>query len=231
VAGTNYHVRLRATVLAGQAQAYTGAANGLNLDASAYGGCGHIGVINIYDMDARLNALITGPLKRLVNAGTFPIFVTKDVVQSVSGVDLSQCCVLGYHGATQVGSNVQIYSPFAFDTSGLFGGDVETLSHEMGEAINDPYGDNATPVWGNIGQVLGGCQNNFENGDPLSEGYGTPTKAFTVVGANGSTYHMQELAFMSWFYGNGNTGAGGKYSNNGSFTGNAKLCSAGGGTN
>jgi hypothetical protein len=107
---------------------------------------------------------------------------------------------------------------------------VSTLAHEMGEAINDPTGNNGTPIWGKIGQQSG-SQNNFEVGDPLSPGGISATKSFTVVGANGLTYHMQELAFFSWFYGGKSLGTGGKYSNNGTFGGFMKLYSAGGGTN
>lgn len=230
VHGSNYHVTFAPKVLAKQAQSFTGSANGLNYNAAKSGGCGYIGVVNITDLDTRIMALINGPLKSTVNAGNFPIFITKDVVESESGVSLKSCCVLGYHGAFSSGGNLQIYSPFAFDTSGLFGGDVHTLSHEMAEAVNDPSGTNPTPTWGNIGQTVGLCQSNFEVGDPLSEGFGTVTNPFTVAGSNGFTYHMQELAFFSWFYGAPSLGAGGKYSDNGSFGGDAILCADGGGT-
>lgn len=229
VAGSNYHTILKPSVLASQAMSFTGSSNGQNYTAG--GGCTPLGIVNINDLDSRLQALITGPLASMVNAGTFPIFITKNVVESTSGVNVSDCCVLGYHSALTVGSNLQIYSPFSYDSTGYFGGDIETLSHEMGEAINDPNTSNPTPTWGNIGQVLGSCQSNFEVGDPLSEGYGTPTKAFVEKGANGFTYHLQELAYISWFYSSTSMGAGGKFSDNGSFGGDAILCSNGGGTN
>jgi hypothetical protein len=57
--------------------------------------------------------------------------------------------------------------------------------------MDDPLVNNATPAWGNIGQVTG-CQSNLEVGDPLT---GT---AFTAT-LNGFTYHPQELVFFSWF--------------------------------
>ena len=75
----------------------------------------------------------------------------------------------------------------------------------------DPLVNNATPSWGHIGQV-GGCQNNLEVGDPLS---GTQ---FPTVFMNGFFYNMQELAFFDWFFDTPSLGAGGVYSNNGSFT-------------
>jgi len=58
--------------------------------------------------------------------------------------------------------------------------------------MDDPFTNNATPPWGHTGQVSG-CQANLEVGDPLS---GTE---FTELGANGFTYHVQDLAFVPWF--------------------------------
>ena len=89
--------------------------------------------------------------------------------------------------------------------------------------MDDPTGINAVPVWGGIGQQAG-CQNNLEVGDPLSA---PPTNPFSVT-QNGFTYAMQELAFFSWFFGGTSLGSGGKYSNNGTFTGFAIACPPGG---
>lgn len=232
VGGTPYHLVLSPSTIASQALTFQpsgGSGTGTNYNAATtFGGCGYIGVVNINNLDAAVHALITGPLASTVNAGTFPIFLTKNVVSATSGTSIfSNCCVLGYHSGFTVGSNLQIYSPFSLDTSGVFGGDVSTLSHEMGEAINDPTGNNPTPAWGNIGQVTNSCQNNFEVGDPLSPGFSTPTNSF-VVNGNGLTYHLQELAFFSWFYGGTSLGAGGRYSANGTFGGSAILCPPGG---
>jgi hypothetical protein len=225
--GTPYHLMLNQSTLPAQALTLTGT----NYDALAtFGGCGFVGVVNINSLDAAVHALITGPLAAMVNAGTFPIFLTNSVVSAETGHSIfSSCCVLGYHSAFTSAGNLQIYSPFSLDTSGTFGnGDVSTLAHEMGEAINDPTGNNPTPKWGNEGQVGSACQNNFEVGDPLSPGFSTPTNPFIMVGANGLTYHLQELAFFSWFYGGASLGTGGKFSNNGTFGGAAKLCPPGG---
>ena len=139
------------------------------------------------------------------------------------------CCVLGYHSLINVGSNIQIYSPFTLDTSGIFtgGGDVSTLSHEMAEAINDPNVVNPTPAWGALGQQPN-CQTNLETGDALSPGFASPTNEFVVTG-NGLTYHLQEQAYFSWFFGGTSLGtAPGKYSNNNTFNGYAKPCPPGG---
>ena len=103
--------------------------------------------------------------------------------------------------------------------------DTSASAHEIGEWMDDPYGANPTPAWGNIGQVSA-CQNNLEVGDPLSG------KMFPAVKmSNGFTYHLQELAFLSWFYNalsDPSIGAGGKFSDNSAFKGPAKVCPPGG---
>jgi hypothetical protein len=130
----------------------------------------------------------------------------------------SACCIGGYHGA--YGSPVQTYSPFQYDSAGFLGMNAEDtaiMSHEINEWQDDPLGNNPTPAWGHVGQVSG-CQTNLEVGDPLS---GTDYPPIDVLGL---TYHLQELAFYSWFYGKPSIGAGGKYSDNGTFTAAQGLC-------
>jgi hypothetical protein len=233
VGGTDYHLILQPSVLGSQSLTFSGAGSsgpGQNYDAKTLaGGCGSVGVVANNDLDAAVQNLITGPLAAMVNAGTLPIFLTKNVVSAESGTNINvNCCILGYHNSFHAGPNLQIYSPFSIDMSGVFGNtDVSTLSHELGEAFNDPTGVNLTPSWGHLGQVTD-CQTNLEVGDPLSPGFGTPTQEFVVVGANGWTYHLQELAFVNWFFDSPSLGAGGKSSSNGSFAGGAKPCPPGG---
>lgn len=157
-----------------------------------------------------------------VGPTVFPVLLTYNVATSPNQ---GQTIYLGYHEA--YGSPMQIYAEAMFDTTGIFKGsqDVTDLSHEMAETMNDPTGMNATPPWGNIGQVTG-CQSNFEVGDPLS---GTEYPAQTF---NGHTYHLQELALFGWFFDSwpptGNWGIPGWYSTNGTFTGTSKVCPPGG---
>ena len=90
--------------------------------------------------------------------------------------------------------------------------------------MDDPLGTNATPAWGNVGQVSG-CQGNLENGDPLS---GKMMPAYML---GGKAFHIQELAFFSWYFnkkGTASLGAGGKFSSNATFAGPAKACPPGG---
>ena len=152
-----------------------------------------------------------------VNSSQFPMIIDADVAYTING----GCCALGYHNAYGAG---QTYSSSDFDTSGFFPpsfDDTVVLSHEVSEWMNDPFVNNPTPAWGNIGQVTG-CQGNLETGDPL-----TPINAAPIF-MNGFNYHVQELTFFSWFYGGASLGTGGKYSSNGTFGGDAKLCPPGG---
>jgi hypothetical protein len=149
--------------------------------------------INFFDL--YLNNNVLPALQPDVNAGNFPIFMLYNVVLADPISNLGGCCFLGYHGTSNF-LPIQTYSPSDFDTAGLFGPtqrDAKTLSHEVGEWVDDPFGNNPTPAWGNsVGQVPPGvCQSNLEVGDPLR---GTNFSA--IAGHNGFTYHLQELAFF-----------------------------------
>ena len=151
-----------------------------------------------------------------VNPGTFPIFVIYSTGMTVGPPgNLKKCCVGGFHSALLASNGaVQTFSILDFDGTGVFGeGGLDTaiMSHEVGEWMDDPVGNNPTPAWGHTGQV-GGCQNNLEVGDPLT-GNLVPN-----VTLNGFTYHLQELAFFSWFYGAPSIAANGMFSDNGTFT-------------
>jgi hypothetical protein len=149
-----------------------------------------------------------------------------NVFQTESG----SCCILGYHYYWTNNSNQNgVYSVTAMSNPGIFGGtgkgitDVHATAHEFGEAINDPFGNNATPEWGHTGQVSG-CQNNLEVGDPLT---GTVYGKGAGITSGGFTYHPQELVYFNWFTEQtsyGKYGADKVYSMSGSFTAPAKFC-------
>ena len=100
--------------------------------------------------------------------------------------------MLGYHSST---ASNQTYAVATYNDPGIFQAagirDVHALSHELGEWMDDPFGNNIVPAWGHVGQV-GGCQDNLEVGDPVTG------SAFTVT-LNGFTYHPEDLVFFSWF--------------------------------
>ena len=186
---------------------------GTTLPPSAFPACGPFGIIDINFFDEFLNTNVLPALQPEVNAGNIPFFLLYNTVLASPVTDLGTCCILGYHGTSNF-LPLQAYSPLDFDTTGLFGagqGDTNTLSHEAAEFLNDPFGDNPTPAWGHTGQVAG-CQNNLEVGDPLSG-----TNFSPIGGRNGFTYHLQELAFFSWFFTSQSDGIHGWFSTNGTF--------------
>ena len=239
VAGTSYHLVENVTVLPEQTMYFGsvgngGATSGVGQNVNAV--CGFLGVVNVGELETAVNNQLAA-LSPTVNIGTLPMILVDSVVSAFTSDDLNACCVLGFHSGFTVGPNLQVTSIFDLDYSGEFGNnDVTVISHELGEALFDPTGNNLTPTWGNIGQDAGNCpsgggQNNLEVGDPLSPGFGTPTNEWMVTGSNGLSYHLQELVFFSWFFGGTNLGIAGHYSDHGTFTGDAKPCAAGGGTN
>ena len=168
-----------------------------------------------------MSAVVPGLLTQMATSGLtkkdFPLFLFGNLVMYDGST--ANCCILGYHFSRGSGSTFQSYGNAMYDNTGDFTGsaDISVLTHEVSEWMDDPNGVNPTKPCGNIGQVSG-CQNNLETGDPLS---GTiHNKAL-----NGKTYHVQELAFYSWFYHqNPSQGVNGWFSNFGKFTIDANPC-------
>lgn len=117
--------------------------------------------------------------------------------------DPTQCCVLGFHsydlepGGPTNGFRERRYvvNYSSWISPGLFGTaftDITALSHEIAEAFNDPFVNNATPWWLAPNGV---CQDNLETGDVI-EGLSDATFPITM---NGFTYHPQNEALVQWF--------------------------------
>ena len=216
--GPDYHATLGPVNTLSPIVVQISAGTGLAISPSVFGNNCPLGVVNIFKFQQFLtNQLLPALRSKGVNPSTFPIFLLYNVVMSIGRpTDLNKCCVLGFHGAHSMGVSrpIQTFSPLDFDTTGLFPvafEDTAVMSHEIGEWQNDPFGNNPTPAWGHTGQVSG-CQNNFEVGDPL-----TGTAIPSVTMPNGFTYHLQELAFFSWFYGAPSIGVNNWFSDNGTF--------------
>lgn len=175
-----------------------------------------LGAVEINYLDNQIRQYITGTLGPAATT-TFPLFLLGNVVEYVGTT--SYCCVLGYHNAMGNAGALQTYGVSMYDNSGDFANlaDAGVMAHEVGEWMNDPSGTNPTKPWGNIGQVSG-CQGNLEVGDPLTGTQITDT-------LNGKQYHLQELAFFSWFYHSSpSLGANGWFSSNGTFKRSAAPC-------
>lgn len=148
------------------------------------GPCAKIGTVDINFFNTRAKLLIS---KLKIPKTSLPLFVTYNTFLTDGG----QCCILGYHSVT---SDNHTYSVAAYSDHGIFNvpiEDIHAMSHELGEWLDDPLVNNATPAWGHIGQVSG-CQNNLEVGDPVTG------IAFTAV-LDGTTYHPEDLVFLPWF--------------------------------
>jgi hypothetical protein len=159
---------------------------------------------------------LTQTMTNLVKAGKFnpsslPIFVTGDVFEYQGNEVL--CCILGYHNATTpAAGQIVTYIYTSYPTSGLFlsgFADTAVLSHEVAEWMDDPFGTNVVRPW-STPQHPGYCFSNLlEVGDAIEYF----SNANFTVNLNGSTYHIQDLAFLSWFTGETpSSGAGGRYS-------------------
>jgi hypothetical protein len=90
-----------------------------------------------------------------------------------------------------------VLSVASFISGGVVGtdfADVAALSHEVTEAINDPFVANETPWW--FGPN-GTCKNILEGADVIE---GTANETFPIV-MNGTTYHPVNVALLPWFAG------------------------------
>ena len=191
--------------------------------ASLWNGCNPLGLIEINSWDSLVQSAILPALLQFgIGPQVLPIFVFEDV--AMYDTTPLNCCALGYHNAfkSPVNGALQTYVVAMYDTTGgAFGNnqDIMVLSHEIAEWMNDPTTTNPTPAWGNVGQVQG-CQSDLEVADPLT---GT---AFPIIMPY-FTYHVQDLAFKSWFYRESpSIGVNGWYSLFGTFQTYAAPCLA-----
>jgi hypothetical protein len=115
---------------------------------------------------------------------TYNVFLTDPVTPGGA--------ILGFHYAIDLGAGVQTFISAAYSDPGIFSGnaDITTLSHEVGEWMDDPLANNPTPGW-LAGQATQ-CQSDLEVGDPVSG------VSFAVT-KGAITYHPEDLVFLPWF--------------------------------
>lgn len=211
-----YHVTLGLTMLS---PVTISVPNADSAEGTTTCGNGLLGAVEINWLDNYLRTKVIPSLAAQgVGVKTLPLFLLGNVVEYVGTPN--DCCVLGFHNAFQTSAGIQTYAVSMYDNTGDFTGsqDVSVLAHEVGEWMDDPLTTNPTRPWGHVGQVSG-CQNTLEVGDPLSGKLASVTLSSHV-------YHVQELAFTSWFYHQAtSTGVNGWYSNYGTFKAPAAACS------
>jgi hypothetical protein len=156
---------------------------------------GLIGNMNIDLFEAQLVDII-GRLH--LDTDEVPLFVTQSVTADA----------LGFHDAVMVpaehgGQRVQTLMWSSWLDPAQVGdliGDVSTLNHEVAEWLDDPFVNNAAPLWAfpPFNKVCGDIPF-VEVGDP--QGNGPDFALFPVVAVhiNNFTYHLQDLALLQWF--------------------------------
>jgi hypothetical protein len=198
------------------------AATGAQGTAYGAGTCGAIttgavnrkGVLNVLNIN-NVDPFLEQTLVNLhIPATDFAFFVFYNTVMTggTAASPLTNCCILGYHSDNDDTSPnlITTYGLAEFDRGGIFSGtqDTSVMAHEIQEWMDDPLGNNLVPAWGHIGQQSG-CQNNLEEGDPLSGTLIPP-----VLMPNGFTYHLQDLGpYFSWFFRTPSLGVNGWYDN------------------
>ena len=222
----NYHVLLGTPTIAPTVTVNVTSSSQGNLYRLSTGTL--LGVVASNFFDAQLNALTSN-----YTANMLPIFLTDNVFEGSNG-SINTCCILGYHnsqGPPAATAKTWIYAaytePGTFVRNAIV--DVQALSHEIAEWLNDPFVGafafgflNLVPPTILPGQG-GACIVNFETGDPLE----SPPAAFTQV-TNGTTYHLQDEVFLPWYlHTTPSFSVNGWYTLQNTFTTFATLCGPG----
>jgi hypothetical protein len=194
----NYHVLLGTPTVAPTVTINVPAGKG---NAFRLTGGGLLGVVDDNYFNSILAALLPA-----YSASQLPIFTTDNVFLGANGL-IGNCCVLGFHDSQgPPAATAQTWIFAAYTEPGTFRGnvilDVQPLSHETAEWLNDPFvgiltfngsGINLVPPAVLPGQG-GACIINFETGDPLE----APPVVFTKI-TNSTTYHLQDEVFLPWY--------------------------------
>jgi hypothetical protein len=141
-------------------------------------GTGVVGTMKISSFDAQLTSYLTSHNTK-ITPDIFPFFISYDVYLTSGG-----CCIGGYHSAR--GAQTYGYTTYV-DSPGAFSEDIDAVSHEVGEWMDDPFTNNG--VHCNDNSIL-------EVGDPLE---GLPNYGTFTVTQNRFTWHPQSLAMMPYF--------------------------------
>ena len=164
------------------------------------------GRTTVFLLDEFFNQQILNVVVNEINAGRFTtgalnvaLFPNTYLFSLNSSGGVGDCCVLGFHTYFTDTAPTESRWVFAFASwisPGVFSGfqDVTALSHEISEAINDPFVNNLVPAW-QYPNEPGTCQDNLETGDPVE----VLSNPMFPVQVSGKTYHPQTEALLQWF--------------------------------
>jgi hypothetical protein len=160
-------------------------------------------LFSILDFNQAVNDIVGGQFT--TDAMNFHVYPNTFLFSVVEGQQGFPCCVLGFHefifDPTVTPEPRWIYSFASWISPGIFGGgfqDVTGLSHEISEALNDPFGNNIVPTWQFPG-IPGACQANLETGDPVEVLKTATVPIVTREGNEVFQYHPQTEALLQWF--------------------------------
>jgi hypothetical protein len=153
-----------------------------------------------------------------------PLYLTNNVM-GFSGTNPANCCVIGFHGASEVvghgtgsgngGGNqpIQTFAWSSYITPGFFNPvtgwavqDIHAVSHEIAEWADDLFVNNTVEPWLTPTAPQYGCTGVLETGDPVvGIGFAKGTNTFEQGPTPNGTqvadgfYHPEDEVFMPWF--------------------------------
>lgn len=175
--GSNYHVLLNSPTVAADYLLTVPATDGFTTMGE------HGQITGIVDFNWFVKTVQPSVIAQLgIPPTSLTIFLTHNVRLKRPG---NTCCFHGNHSAFTVrGPNGR--DQFTTVWAGAGQRDVDTMSHEINEWVNDPFNDNIVPSWRIPG--INDCNELLEVGDPL---VGVKFKA--------GGYALQDVAYVEWF--------------------------------
>jgi hypothetical protein len=165
-------------------------------------------------------------LETTANPTHLPLYLTDSVLLHI-GQDVTNCCVIGFHGTRATGlgggsggsngnAKVQTFAWASYVAPGIYarpnGGtdwalqDIHAVSHEIAEWADDPFVNNFVEPWLTPTAPQYGCTNILETGDPVvAIGFAMGTNTFEQgPNPDGSQsadgyYHPEDEVFLPWF--------------------------------
>ncbi len=187
----NYHVRLKIVKTMKPLKINVTAGQG-HVTTNPFGTI-KVGLMDINAFDSIINNYITSHGTD-IHPDVLPLFITDNIYLTAGG-----CCIGGYHSSRGGPPGGQTYAYTTMVTEdGSFSMDVDALSHEIGEWMDDPFINNR--VFCNDNSIM-------ENGDPLVSTL--PDFGTFPLDLNGFTYHPQDLVFIGYFGADPNTSLNG----------------------